>query len=240
MSSAHARAASDTAFARDRAALLSAALPHAAFDGWPRAFDQAVAACAIDAGRVALAFPNGAADLVGYFWRVMDAALAEQLAMCRLEEKGVAERIGIALHEYLALLAPHREAVRRAMAYQALPPNAAGAARALYGTVDTIWRAVGDKSTDFNFYTKRMTLAAVLVAVLTHWLGQQPSGDDKADAAAMERFIDRRLADVMRIEKAKAHARGLAAQLPDPFRLIGQFGGRGRGGFARPGQGRFS
>lgn len=238
MSSAQAGSASDTAFAKDRAALLSAALPHAAFDGWLRAFEQAVAECAIDTGRIALAFPDGASDLVGYFWRVMDGALAERLTVCLHDEMGVSERIGIALREYLALLAPHREAVRRAMAYQALPQNAAGAARALYGTVDTIWRAVGDKSTDFNFYTKRMTLAAVQVAVLTHWLGQQPSSDDKADAAAMDRFIDRRLADVMRIEKAKARARGLAAGLPDPFRLIGRFGGRG--GFARPGQGRFS
>ena len=240
MSSAQARSASDTAFAEDRAVLLSAALPHAAFDGWPSAFERAVAEYAVDAGRAELAFPKGTSDLVDYFWRVMDAALAERLKVCLHDEMGVSERIRVALREYLALLAPHREAVRRAMAYQALPQNAAGAARALYGTVDTIWRGVGDKSTDFHFYTKRMTLAAVLVAVLTQWLGQQPSGEDRADAAAIDRFIDRRLADVMRIEKAKVRARGLTARLPDPFRLIGQFGGRGRGGFARPGQGRFS
>ena len=225
------------AMARDRAALLAAALPHAAFDGWPIAFEKAIADCAFDAGHAELVFPNGAADLVGYFWQSMDGALADRLAACLRDGMGISERVGIALREYIALLAPHREAVRRAMAFQALPHNAAGAARALYGTVDTIWRAVGDTSTDFNFYTKRLTLAAVVAATLTHWLAQQPTGDDAADAAAIGAFIDRRLVDVLRVEKLKAQARGLAARLPDPLRLLGQIGGL-RGGFAGPGPGR--
>lgn len=222
-------------FAADRAALLAAALPHAAFDGWPLALDQVIVDSAIDPGRAELAFPNGAADLVGCFWHSMDAALAARLAECLRDDMGISERVGVALRAYITLLAPHREAVRRAMAYQALPQNAAGAVRALYATVDTIWRAAGDTSTDFNFYTKRMTLAAVLAATLTHWLGQQPTGDDAADAAEIGRFIDCRLADVLRVEKAKARVRGLAGQLPDPRRLLAQL--RRPRGYGRPGRG---
>ena len=97
--------------------------------------------------------------------------------------------------------------------------------RSLYRTVDAIWRAVGDSSADFNFYTKRAILAAVYSAVTLHWLGDET--EDFSDTWA---FLDRRIEDVMRIEKAKAQLKGLAEKLPDPVGLMGRlrYPGAGR------------
>ena len=39
------------------------------------------------------------------------------------------------------------------------PQHAKLAAKMLYDTVDAMWRAAGDTSTDYNFYTKRATLS---------------------------------------------------------------------------------
>ena len=57
----------------------------------------------------------------------------------------------------------------------------------------------GDTSDDVNWYTKRATLSGVYSATVLFWLG-----DDSLDNQATWEFLDRRISDVMRIEKAKA------------------------------------
>ena len=72
----------------------------------------------------------------------------------------------------------------------------------MWGTADAIWTALGDSSRDVNWYTKRLTLSAVYSATVLYWLGDQSDGH--ADTWA---FLDRRIEDVMRFEKAKADFR---------------------------------
>jgi ubiquinone biosynthesis protein COQ9 len=60
--------------------------------------------------------------------------------------------------------------------------------------VSAIWYAAGDTATDFNYYTKRALLAGVYSATVLYWL------DDKSeDFAKTWTFLDRRIADVMRV-----------------------------------------
>ena len=110
-----------------------------------------------------------------------------------------------------------REAVRRAVTMLALPTSGMRGPHALYRTVDAIWRAVGDTSTDFNFYTKRATLAGVYSSVSLVWFS-----DDSENYARTWAFLDRRIEDVMRIERVKAGVKGIAAKLPDPLSLLGR------------------
>jgi ubiquinone biosynthesis protein COQ9 len=106
--------------------------------------------------------------------------------------------------------------MRRALSFLALPQHAALGARLLYRTVDTIWYAVGDRSTDFNFYTKRALLAAVYGATLLYWL------DDRSDGFADSwGFLERRLDNVMGIPKLSARLRMAVRALPNPLRLLG-------------------
>jgi len=88
-----------------------------------------------------------------------------------------------------------------------------------------IWRALGDPSTDVNFYTKRLTLSAVYGSSLAAWLGDETR--DKANAKA---FLDRRIENVMQFEKFKAQTRKLTDGLPDPAEILAKlrygFGGR--------------
>jgi ubiquinone biosynthesis protein COQ9 len=59
-----------------------------------------------------------------------------------------------------------------------------------------MWRAAGDASTDFNFYTKRMLLAGVLKATILFWLDDATPG-----CAASWEFLDRRIGEVLKIGK---------------------------------------
>lgn len=205
-----------------RQAVLAAALPHVPFDGWTaHTLNLAINDAGIDSGLAVLAFPDGWMDLVYAFWNRMDAELAQEIARRAPHNSHVSQRISEALRIYIRVLRPHREAVRRALALQALPMHAPGALMCLYHTVDTMWRGIGDQSTDFNFYTKRATLAAIVASVVTHWLGESDNDPD-----AMDAFIARRMDNVLAFEKMKARVRGLTHYLPSPDPLLGRIAGR--------------
>ncbi|WP_410001052.1 COQ9 family protein [Vannielia litorea] len=186
-----------------KAAILDAALPHVAFDGWS---DEALTRAAEEAG-VSLAearalFPKGAVDLALAFHARGDAKMQAALAEAELEEMRYSDRIAHAVRLRLEAIEGDREAVRRAASLFALPQNAAAGAGAVWGTADAIWRAMGDTSEDLNWYSKRATLSAVYSATLLYWLGDESAGHEATWA-----FLDRRIADVMRVEKLKAGLR---------------------------------
>lgn len=207
---------SDHHLLTEKRALLEAMLPHVPFDGWTaRSLALAVRDTGLDNGVALRAFPGGAADLLDFWVSETDAAMLRVLEGRDLAAMKVRERVRLAVMTRLELAAPHREAVRRALALEALPQHGPRALKQLYRTVDAIWYAAGDTATDYNFYTKRLLLAGVYGATLLHWL------DDKSENfAGTAAFLDRRLADVMRIEKAKGKLARLADRLPNPFRNL--------------------
>lgn len=201
-----------------RAKILAAALPNVAFDGWTtRVMREAADAAGVAHGEMRLAFPGGIVDLVECFLADGDRRMEEALAGRDLAALKIRERITLAVRTRIEVDADHREAMRRAVTLLALPISGAGGPRSLYRTVDAIWRAAGDTSTDFNFYTKRAILAGVYSAVTITWFGD--NSDGYADTWA---FLDRRIGDVMQIEKVKARVKKAGAMLPDPLGLIGR------------------
>ncbi|HMO07677.1 MAG TPA: COQ9 family protein [Paracoccaceae bacterium] len=192
--------APEAATARD--AVLAAALPHVPFDGWS---DATLRAAARDAGvPSALAralFPRGGIDLAMAFHRAGDAEMARRLAETDLVALRFRDRIARAVRVRLELV-EDRELVRRGATLFALPQHVAAGARALWSTADAIWTALGDDKRDLSWWTKRATLSGVYGATVLYWLG-----DDSPGHAATWDFLDRRIEDVMRFEKAKAAMR---------------------------------
>jgi len=186
--------------AKARKAVLNAALPHVVFDGWSaRLLAAAITDSGVDAGLAALAFPRGERDLALAFHYDGDDAMQAAMATTDLAAMRYKDRVVRAIELRLEFAAAHKEAVRRSMAFFALPQYAADGAGAIWHTADAIWAALGDTSRDINWYTKRMTLSAVYSACVLFWLG-----DESADMADTRAFINRRIEDVMRFEKSKA------------------------------------
>lgn len=180
--------------------LLDAALVHVPFDGMN---DRALVAGARDIGmdpQVARALlPRGGAGLAAAYHRRGDARL--RALMPQLAATGrFRDRVAEAIWQRLQLSDP--ELVRAGAAVMALPQNGALGARLIWETADTIWTGLGDRSEDVNWWTKRATLASVWGAVVLYWLGDQSAGH--ADTRA---FIDRRIDDVMQVERIKSAAR---------------------------------
>jgi ubiquinone biosynthesis protein COQ9 len=117
----------------------------------------------------------------------------------------------------LEIMAPDKEGLRRAQAVMASPQNLPRAARIGWRTADRMWRLAGDTATDFNHYTKRMTLSAVYLSTLTVFVN-----DDSEDCTDTRAFLDRRIDNVMQFEKVKAQAKARQDMVPSLSRFIGR------------------
>jgi ubiquinone biosynthesis protein COQ9 len=183
---------------RDR--LADAVSAEAVFSG----FSQAALAAAsqslsLPRGEAERLFPGGPLDVLAYVSERADARTIESLEKAGVERMKIRDRIRTAVRLRIETHGDAKEAVRRGLAQLALPLNAPLGLKLLYRTVDAIWYAAGDTSSDFNFYTKRATLAGVFSSTLFYWLNDRSEG-----SAATWEFLDRRIDDVMRFEKFKS------------------------------------
>jgi len=193
-----------------REAVLAAALPHAAFDGFTDSLLQkAGSEAGVGKADLARLFENGALSLVEFFSTHTDAEMEKRLAGMDLKAMKIRARIATAVKTRLAILKPHKEAARRAAAMLALPMHAALGAKLMYQTVDAMWRATGDTSTDFNFYTKRGILAGVYGSTAVRWFN-----DTSEDEKPTDDFLAARIENVMQFEKFKAKAKEALSNFP--------------------------
>lgn len=200
-----------------REKILAEALPHVAFDGWSdKTLREAAERAEASEAELKAAFPRGAIDAIVAFSDDADRRAFDKIQDTDLKSMRVRERITFAVRTRIETIAEHKEAARRAAAVLALPQYALDGATCVYRTCDTIWRAVNDTSTDFNFYTKRALLAGVVTSTMLYWFA-----DNSDDFADTWKFLDRRIADVMQIEKVKAQVTKLAEGLPNPFTILG-------------------
>ena len=177
---------------------------NAVFDGWSRAaVDNAADSLGIDRDQARLAMPKTAAGLIETYIEGVDRALEEQLPPDKLAGLKIREKIRTLVWQRLVIMGPAREAVRRALSILAAPQNVPLGIRTGWHTADLMWRLAGDTSTDFNHYTKRLTLGAVYSSTLLVWLDDQSEGWSETAG-----FLDRRIDNVMQFEKWKAGWRG--------------------------------
>ncbi len=172
----------------DRDAALDALVAVQPFPGWTLPALQRAAGPDAD-----LLFPGGPLDMVETWTDLADRRMEPSLA------ERVPQRVRAIVALRLLRAEPHRQAVRRGFALLATDP--AAMARAIARTVDAIWHLAGDRSVQFDWYTKRAVLAGVYGSTLMFWLQ-----DDSLDSEATLAFLDRRLAGVGRIGKLRRNA----------------------------------
>lgn len=201
-----------------RLALAPAIGRHAAFDGWtPVAVTAAANEIGVDPDVAALAVKGNAMALIDAWIDGIDLELARRLPPEKLNAMKIRARITALLATRMEIMAPDREALRRAMAIMAMPQNLAKATKIGWRSADRMWRLAGDTASDFNHYTKRMTLSAVYGSLLVVFVN-----DDSENFADSRAFLDRRIDNVMQFEKVKAQAKARQEYIPSFSRFIGR------------------
>ncbi|MDA1090719.1 MAG: COQ9 family protein [Proteobacteria bacterium] len=193
--------------------ILLASLHHVVFDGWTKAALKAgVADAGFTADMALRAFPGGLSDLADHMADWVDRRMLDELAGLDVDAMRVRDRVAAGVKARLQVLAPHREAMPRLLAYLTLPQNAPMAARQAWRTVDAIWCAAGDDAADFKYYTKRTLLLPVYTTTVLCWLN-----DDSEDKAATWDYLERRIADVLKVPALQARIQKALSSLPGRF-----------------------
>ena len=205
-----------------RIALAPAIADAAVFDGWtPLAVSNAAQSEGVDPEVAKFAFkgegPSLAMVQISAWIAAIDRSMAEALPPEALATLKIRERIRRLVQFRLDAVAGQQEALRRALAIMAMPQNAAQALKLGWSSTDAMWRLAGDTATDYNHYTKRMTLGALYASTLAVFAQDQSEGF--ADTRA---FLERRIENVMQFEKVKAQFLRPDAERFSPARLLGR------------------
>jgi ubiquinone biosynthesis protein COQ9 len=201
-----------------RAALAPRLGAHAAFDGWTeKAIANAAGELGVPADRAILAFAGGAVAMIDSWFDSIDKAMLDAFPPERIAAMKIRERIASLVLIRLEGAAAHREGLRRALAILAMPQNALSGAKLAWRSADRIWRVAGDTATDFNHYSKRAILLGVYASTTLVFLD-----DGSQNLSQTRAFLDRRIEDVMRFEKAKARWRSSSVNRPSLSRFLGR------------------
>lgn len=182
----------------DKVLLLEASLKFVGDKGWTNA------ALVSGAKHIGLSpaiiglLPRGPAELVEYFEQKCNEELANQLQSNKEAWQGLrmTQRVKEGLKLRLQMIAPYIDTWAQAVSIRSQPRNVSATFEHLGQITDDVWHAAGDKSTDYNWYTKRGLLAGVYTATELYMLTDySPGFADTWDV------LDRRLKDVMTMGK---------------------------------------
>jgi len=230
-----AQAIQDFILRKDR--VIRALLPNVMFDGWSIAslrmacqavgakdheidvlFPDSMTECqAIGEEDYAIdvLFPGGVTDAVLHFIDLGDRQMTYDVTHKGFGTEKVREKIMEAVKIRLQPWAQDKDAIRLALAHLAMPQNSVLGTKTLFKTVDEIWYLCGDRSTDFNFYSKRALLAGVCSTTLLYWLNDHSENHEES-----WKFLEKRIEDVMRFGKLTGDIKKIGGMLPDPFPVL--------------------
>jgi ubiquinone biosynthesis protein COQ9 len=178
--------------------LIIAALRQIPFEGWTKlAFAKAEESEGLPTGTYDAYFPGGVQDFIKATHEWVDDEMRRKIiAQPDFKEAKIREKIFRCVMARIETLTPYREAIRRLAGHQILPWNKPWGLRDLGLAADAMWKLAGDRSVDYNFYTKRILLSGVYAATLSHWF------DDMSDEfASTQTFLRARIENVLKFGK---------------------------------------
>lgn len=186
---------------KEQSIILEAFIKNVPFDGWSNSsLNKAAKECNYDASYVSLLFPNGIEDLTDYFVNSLNAQMTEKyINNSEATKLKISDKISYLIELKFSLYQPMKEAIRCLFQYNLLPQNICSGQTHLWKICDQIWYLAGDKSTDFNYYTKRSLLAYVYSSSLLYYLS-----DESENFLETKNFIKRKIESVLKLGKWKA------------------------------------
>lgn len=191
--------------------IIEAILPRITEQGWHwSSVEFACADLGIDEKLAISYFPSGMVDVLSHFSDKIDREMLKQLSSIPYDALRTKDRIRAALVKRYQILEQHKDAVRFSLSFWTMPNHLTQGQRVLWRTADRLWSWAGDRATDWSRYSKRMTLASILLATTMVWI------TDKSDDSLITiAFLDRRLDNTADFGKAMGTFKSV---IPNIFR----------------------
>ncbi|MBT6095483.1 MAG: COQ9 family protein [Rhodospirillaceae bacterium] len=200
---------------RDR--VIEASLAHVPFDGWSW---KALEVGALDTGADAILakrlFARGLGEAAEHFADWADRRMLAELEKMNLGEMRIRDRIHACVKTRIELNVPYKEALRHLLSFLALPHNLPLTSRMTWHSCSLMWYAAGDRSADWNHYTKRGLLVPVYSSTVLYWLSDD--GNEDGDFPETWGYLERRIDDVLKTFGLPKRLKERLGRLPRPFR----------------------
>ena len=152
-------------------------------------------------------FPKGLDDVLLNFLRLNEEKL---INISRLKKNiftnlRVHEKIIFIIMEYLKILNNYKKSFKQLFVYMLINARFILANRILFQIADQTWFISGDKSIDFNYYTKRLILMKVYLLTFLFWL----KNEDTKNMDKTRVFVEKVIKRVLTFGKIKSRLKGL-------------------------------
>lgn len=154
-------------------------------------------------------FPNGAIELIHYFYAKCNRELIEQLEREFDEQTGKTDENGKAIERpsprdfairairlRLEMIIPYKDTWPQALAIMTLPQNVPTSLAQLLTLVDDVCYCAGDRSVDIGWYTRRIGFASIYKMVELYLLQ-----DKSTDHQQTWEFLERRMDEGIQIQE---------------------------------------
>ena len=125
-------------------------------------------------------FPKKLEDLILFYNVAINQELSKIYKKRKFDKK---KRIRIsilnAVKTRFELMEKNKETIKKSLLLFSNPSYQILSSKLIYNTVDHIWKLIGDKSSDYNFYTKRAILASIYSFAFFIWINDRSKNLDK-------------------------------------------------------------
>ncbi len=190
--------------------ILAEFLSICAFEGWSNeTLLKAISNCKIDEKFSNLIFENGCLDLAEFYIDFQNKKAAEEVAKIEnFHSQKIRDKIRFTLYARFNVEKNNQLALQRLLNFYVNPKNLKSfevgfkpslqGIKSCFKISDFVWKEIDDQSTDFNFYTKRLTLAKIILRSFLVFLK-----DESENLNFTKEFIDGEIEKVMKFEKKK-------------------------------------
>ena len=150
----------------------------------------------LDTGYRHIIFPSGTQEIVSSLEGWLDSQMLEKLLELDKPKK-IRDQIALALEIRIFGVITKKVALRF-FGYYLVPTNIISGTEVACRSCDIIWKYAGDKSSDFNYYTKRGLLLSVYAAAQVFYFG-----DNSENHKDTKDFIKNALDNIINIASFK-------------------------------------
>ncbi len=124
-------------------------------------------------------FPKKLDDLIIFFNQITNDQLSRSFKKKRFNKKSIRLSILNAVKIRFEILNKDKDSIKKSLVFLSNPSKQILSSKLVYKTVDHIWKLIGDKSSDYNFYTKRAILGSIYSLAAVIWISDKSNDLEK-------------------------------------------------------------
>ena len=174
--------------------------------GWSEETPKTLLKNNVNQSELTFLFNDDYRELLNFSLEELNKSVEKQIKSINIISYPTNKRIKKILMVRMNILKSDKLFYKKTFNHLLLPTNAKIMKQNLYKSIDNMWYLAGDNSTDFNFYTKRISLAAIYINSLFILFNK--------DFDKVEINIDKNLKRISKIPKIKSRISFLQDNIP--------------------------